>query len=128
MNEEEQKTPPEQEVEKLQNVRRFEPIKCPVCGSTHLAFTEELRTSLGHLIIPALIAVYFFALIMQFSSKEAFMNLSETLSRIFSGGFMAFTVIMLILIAVVKLNIWNTERKSHAKAICRDCGHLWLLD
>lgn len=129
MNEEETKNPTETNDEnKMQNVRRFQPIFCPVCGSRNIAFTEEIRKSLGRLIIPALIAIYFIAFIIQFPAEETFLNVRETLSKIYSAGFMTFTLIIIILILVTKLNIWNTERKSHAKAICRDCGNLWLLD
>lgn len=102
----------------------FTPIKCPVCGSMNLAFTEEIRSSLGRIvnIILTIGFVVFFLLTINVGGN-IIENLSSSLRNITIG-----VIIYLLCYFIVQIIICNTERRSHCKAICRDCGHLWLID
>lgn len=105
-----------------------EPIVCPVCGSKNLAFTEERRVSLGRLVRIGLVAIYILVIFLQLPSESTFLSFATSLSEIFNEGVLIFTAFWIIAFCATCLIVWNTERKSHAKGICRDCGHLWLLD
>lgn len=97
------------------------PICCPQCGSRNLAFVGEYHKCLGlriaSYIILGFLAVLCYGHLWDFVRGVG----SDTMHTFFTACFAIAFIVLQIIILV-------NESKTHAKAICRDCGQIWLLD
>lgn len=99
------------------------PIVCPICGSVHLAFVTEYHKALALRILRLVIALIA-AAVFAYNCYSIFVELKKP-----EFGSTFIPLFFLILIAVViSWFIIAIESKTHVKAICKDCGNLWLLD
>lgn len=104
------------------------PIRCPVCGSVNLAFTETFRRSPLRMIRAAAIAFYIVYIVLQFLWVDFSESFVKGFLSIFSGGFVTITIIFVLVLLILHVIIIGYESNMHTKGICRDCGHLWTLD
>ena len=101
-------------------------ITCPKCGSRHLAFVTEYHKAiwcrLFAILFKAMIilllfesAVIYIGEILTLESHPEFKNLPSlvTLGLLY-GSFFLFYILI--------------ESKTHIQAICKDCGHYWLMN
>lgn len=99
------------------------PIVCPICGSVHLAFVTEYHKALTLRILRLVIALIA-ASVFAYNCHSIFVELKKP-----EFGSIFIPLFFLILIAVViSWFIIAIESKTHVKAICKECGNLWLLD
>ena len=107
----------------LENPRpKFKPITCPHCGSRELAFVTEYHQAVGCRIISGIAAIVFLFSVL------------PTLSNFFNPGTTAvndstgWIVVSALVFVTAKLAQYFTESQTHVQSICKDCGHLWLLN
>ena len=93
------------------------PVICPKCGSKEIAIITDYHKCIWMKVITNCVIV---AIIISFTFE---------LTKLNKGEF-DYTIIVGLMIVYIALSIiiYFTESKTHAKAICRDCGHIWLLD
>jgi DNA-binding XRE family transcriptional regulator len=94
---------------------------CPHCGKTDLAFVTEYHKSYG-----ARIAKFIFGFLAIIFGLEYFAALISSSSAIDDrlAGIIFFAVAFLTAQGVQE----HIESRTHVQAICKDCGHLWLLN
>ncbi len=97
------------------------PICCPQCGSRNLAFVGEYHKYLG-----TRIASYIVLGVLAFLCYGHFWDFLHGGTSHSTHTF--FTACFAIAFIVLQIVILVNESKTHTKAICRDCGHIWLLD
>ena len=88
------------------------PITCPRCHSRELAFVTEYHKAIGTRI------VFFFLLAI---------TLFCFFSSLQEGGLVVAIVLGLVAF-VVYICVLLEESKTHVQGICKNCGHLWLLN
>jgi len=97
------------------------PICCPNCKSKNISFITDYHKCVGLRIVCEILIV----LLLFFSAKLIINDiLKEESAPIFIVG----TIVCAILYVGFKISIYLTEQRTHAKAICRDCGNIWLID
>ena len=107
--------------------KQLNPIICPICGSEELAFVPEYHKSVGYRIacvISLLFCLISAGMIIKdlLSTTNVEIQEANMLTNIFlfAFGVVFFLVFYIVIIAI--------EHRTHIKAICRDCGYIWLLD
>lgn len=100
----------------------LKPITCPHCGSRELAFVTEYHLSIGCRIVAAIASIVFFCCILP--SLSSLFNPNTNASNDSTGGL----VISALVFSIAKLAQYLTESQTHVQAICKNCGHLWLLN
>lgn len=112
MSEEKEKKP------KMKELPQRAPIVCSVCGSKEIAIIAEIHKCIFARIVAGLLLTV--AIVI------AFIGFKNTLT----GG--RINLILVIIFAalsfVVYISVWIQESRSHSKAICRDCGNIWMID
>ena len=112
-------------------------ITCPICGRKEIAFVTEWHKCIGWRIISTIIlAIIIFCaidIILQFSNElGTFITASAAgtppLNTTSDNKINSPIALFIIIYLIVKIIINYIESKTHVKAICRDCGHMWLLD
>lgn len=98
----------------------YERITCPICGSRAIAFVTEY-----HKCIFAKIAQFVFLIITAFC---VFGYFTDKLKGNSDSAYIVIAIISAIFTLAFTLYIFYEESKTHVRAICRDCGNLWLLD
>lgn len=91
-------------------------ITCPHCGSHNISFVTEYHKCIGAriaVVILSLVAILF-----------QFINVSENPAAFKT----VMTALIGLAIVVILIAIFINESKTHVQSICRDCGHLWLLN
>lgn len=101
-----------------------EPITCPICGKREIAFVTEYHKSIGCRIISIIAGILFLCLfapsfggLLNGTESDLSITLEEPIASIFA-----------IIFVVTKIAQYFIEAKTHVQAICKDCGHLWLLN
>ena len=86
-------------------------MKCPKCNGDNIFFVEKILRA--NFLVALLFEVFFivFALILMLNNVF-----------IFSGLFILGAIINPVVYKIVDL---CKRRKSHTKAICKDCGYSW---
>ena len=92
------------------------PITCPHCRSKELAFVTEYHKAIGTRI--AFIFIMGIALFCLFSTFGD--------NKIFGG--IIYAVIFGLIAFIVYICVLLEESKTHVQGICKNCGHLWLLN
>ncbi len=95
------------------------PITCPRCGSKELAFVTEyhkcvLVKFIANIILASIVLILVF-------------NLSTLISQ-GVGQYITPVIILTALYICCQIYILAVESRTHVKAICQNCGNLWLLD
>ena len=107
--------------EKLQDIStQVKPITCPQCGSTELAFVTHYKKEIILKIICLLctfVALYAFA-----------MHILPAIITDHSPQFISIFIIFAILAIVFWIGALIRESETHVQAICKNCGHIWLLN
>ena len=103
---------------KMNEIPKNAPIVCPQCGSKEIAIIGEVHKNIGARVIACIVLLVTLAL--------AFVDLKNTLKG--GNSYLALVIVFAALFFLILIFIWISESKSHAKAICRDCGHIWLID
>lgn len=107
---------PEQQPE-FQSIPQHKPIVCPVCGSREIAFiTDHHKCVILKAVCQFIIAI----ILITFA-----LNIKNALEGKYS--FLAI-LILIPFYLIFSMIIYSTESTTHAKAICRDCGKIWLID
>lgn len=96
-------------------------IICPICGSEHIAFTEEYHKDIINTVF-SIISFIAGTICFAFYIKNSF-NIENTNHTLLIPTIICFFFSALFYIAKLL-----TERKTHTKGICKDCGNIWLLD
>jgi hypothetical protein len=91
------------------------PIVCPHCGSKNLAYVSEYHKSIVGRIFTAIFL--FLSIVLIGSSMLGNNSNTNSIATAFSAATLLFYVMVLII-----------ESRTHVKAICKDCGNIWLLD
>lgn len=94
----------------------YQPIVCPICGSVSLAFVTNAHKAIAAKI-GALVSLFFFVYFSFIAITNS--NQNEDFGK---------AVIAFVVYAVFQIYIFITESTTHVQAICRDCGHIWLLN
>lgn len=107
--------------EKTQDLpTQVKPITCPQCGSTELAFVTHYKKEIILKIICLLctfVALYAFA-----------MHILPAIITDHSPQFIPIFIIFSILAIVFWIGALIRESETHVQAICKNCGHIWLLN
>lgn len=98
----------------------FTPITCPHCKSREIAFVSEYHVSIVDRIIEILLLIAFIPL--------AIISISKITTGEAAGTPALLLVIVIVLYIIVRSNLQITESKTHVQCICKDCGHLWLIN
>lgn len=108
------------------------PIKCPHCKSQNLTFVSEYHKALILRIIRnVLIAIAAMLIILntyfviqdQLSDNKAYKYIDSWSEP----SFVAVICILLMIGIGLTIFINITESKTHVRAICRDCGNVWIF-
>lgn len=92
------------------------PIICPDCGSREIAIITDYHKCIAlKFLLNLIIAI-------------AFLILVYDLKKITAGEVNPGFMVLLLAYSVVSIIVYIIESKTHAKAICRDCGKIWLID
>lgn len=94
------------------------PIVCPQCGSKEIAIIAEIHKNIGARVL--------FGLVCLVTLSLFFVDLKNTLSG--GNSYIALVIVFAVLSFLILVWIWVNESRSHSKAICRDCGYIWLID
>lgn len=97
------------------------PICCPNCMSKNISFVAEYHKYLGLriacYILFGILAALIYGHIWDFVKNQKSDPLHITAS-----------ICCTILIIIFEIIIAAGEQRTHIKAICRDCGKIWLID
>lgn len=108
------------------------PITCPQCGRREIAFVTEYHKCIGLRIARnACLILSISILYLLFSPAVLCVagSAAGSSTNYFRPGAIYVIPILLILAAIItSIFIYIIERKTHIQAICRDCGHLWLVN
>ena len=112
------------EEEKMQNLpSQVKPITCPQCGSTELAFVthhqKELLLRIACLVCTIISLFIFIANIL----PNAFVP-SSSLAPKDTVPFFIFAILAI----VFWIGALIRESETHVQAVCKNCGHIWLLN
>lgn len=114
------------------NNKQITPIICPNCGSKNLSFVETYRKNvILRIVIAVMVFIICFLIFTELSTIISYIVAQyrgEKSNKEFNGITLGFIILLFVLQAFFRLIILAEESKSHAKGICRDCGHIWLLD
>lgn len=100
---------------------QFHPITCPNCGSREIAYVTEYHKCVLLKIINSIIVVI--AIIQLFKSISSFFENTD------DSTLNSFLLIILpVIYILIQIIIFFTESRTHVRAICKNCGNLWLLD
>ena len=109
------------------NVR---PITCPFCGSRELAFVAEYHKSLTARaflgFLKVCLCLTWIGVIFSFIQNPETGFAKEL--QLTGNVIIPVSISILILMAVLKGVIMFSEARTHVKSICKNCGHLWVLD
>ncbi len=100
------------------------PIVCPVCGNVHLAFVTEYHKALLLRVIRIIVALIPIALF----GAEFYSVLIKHEAATFESSFIGFLIFFIVAAVILSCFITAIESTTHVKAICKECGNLWLLD
>ena len=95
---------------------RIQPITCPRCGRSSLSFVAEYHKDF-HSRIWALIALTAGIILIFFTVKYEF-----------DPDYLIANIFCFVAYVLFHIKTIFTEARTHVKSICRDCGHIWLLD
>jgi hypothetical protein len=100
--------------------QEFKPIRCPVCGNVELSFVTEYHKGIGKRITCVILTAAIILLML--------LNISN-ISANSANSFFTMTIIFLTVSDIAcYIAIIIDESKTHIQAICKNCGHLWLLN
>ncbi len=90
-------------------------MKCPKCGNQDIEFKEGYRG------INRVIAIL-----------VLFCELGLSIVFLFVNGWIIASVLLFLLAVITSIGyrirqVW-LRRKSHTKAVCKQCGHTWFID
>lgn len=97
-------------------------LRCPVCGGIDLAFVTEYHKASGAAMM-AKICKGFSIVALVAAAWDLFQQNTENIDSYLLVAIL-FGIGNLIFDAIKR----STESKTHVQAICKDCGHLWLLN
>ena len=89
-------------------------MKCPICGSSNIAYTEKIKR--GNILIAILIEI---ALII--------LTIVTFLIKFYPIAVICICIAIFFPIGFKIYDRWK-QRESKTKAICNDCGHSWYID
>ena len=129
MDENENKNEEEKEIEPSASPaptrKHLNVVVCPKCGSREVAFVTEYHKCIYLRIITLVLAVILIILLRFVCQKSIFDFFTSGVVD-GSGYFFLFSFGIVILGLIIA--IWIAESKTHVQGICRDCGHIWLLN
>ena len=99
--------------------KRYNPIHCHLCGSENIEFVAEYHKAV-FLRILASVSILL-AVIFSIDIISDIFHLKEHLNT-------APIIISLVAYVILKSIIYFVENRTHIKAICRDCGNIWVLE
>ena len=102
----------------------LKPITCPRCGSRELAFVTEYHKAIGCRIFSMILSGVLIMLLVLLATQSINANPANSNAE----GLGSLIAVLAIVLAFVKIIQFSTESQTHVQAICKDCGHLWLLD
>ena len=115
----------------IENAKPFaRPIMCPHCGSRSLAFVHDYHRAIFLRVIAYIFLFAIFIALLTHVPNILYLTLidfSKSSSADVEESIIAI-VIPFIFYYLIKLAIYGIESRTHVKSICRDCGHIWLLD
>ena len=95
-------------------------IRCPHCGSSYIEFVTEYHKCVAMRVLCIIFAVIFvFVFVSHLFSMPTGENREVSISLMCISGFF---------FAAFMIAIWIKESKTHVQGVCRDCGHIWLLN
>ena len=109
----------EQTMQETQNTQ-FKPITCPHCRGRGLAFVAEQHTALKHRISSMILSIALIFLLTLLIPQLT----TNTLNNVLIATIVAITIILV----GIKIAQYSIESKIHIQVVCRECGHLWLLN
>ena len=89
-------------------------MKCPKCRNTDIKIVESIKRA--NILIMISITILFIILMIAFFNFKLYAQATLTI---------VFYVIISIIYKIC--DAW-LRRKSHTKAICKNCGHFWYID
>ena len=107
------------------------PIVCPHCGGRSLEFVTEYHKAIGLRVFACILLFWVFIAslynipnilyysLIEFAKSSASTKIEESIIAI---------VVPIVFYILLKLAIYGIESHTHVKSICRDCGHIWLID
>lgn len=98
----------------------LKPIICPHCGRTNLAFVTEYHKSYSARIVKFIFG--FILILFGLDYLAALISLKGGDDSV--GGMLFFAMVFFIAQGVQDY----IESRTHVQGICKDCGHLWLLN
>ncbi len=98
---------------------KIKPIICPICGNTELSFVTEKNKNI------LIISLKTISIIVLFIT--CLVNFNQIINNnINSGTIIAITLsLFLFLICAI---ISTFFEHNNIKAICKNCGNIWLID
>ena len=97
-------------------------IQCPCCGRSELAFVTEYHKAtickIFSSLILTLICIVIGEIVFSLFTSPADLKITSVLVCL------ALSFVLFIL----KMIGYIIESKTHVQAICKSCGHLWLLN
>lgn len=99
---------------------QYIPIICPICGSFEIAFVAEYHKCIWLRIIKAIIAALFIVALIKSITNYLNPNTNEIITPFLYGLAIAFVLVSIIISSI--------ESRTHTKAICRNCGNIWLQE
>ena len=116
----------------IENPKPFaRPIMCPHCGSRSLSFVTEYHKAIGYRVVAFLLLLWVIVALLMNIPNILYYSLIEfsksSLSSRIEDSILSI-VIPIVFYFFIKFTIYVIESQTHVKSICRDCGHIWLLD
>lgn len=115
----------------IENQKPFaRPIMCPHCGSRSLSFVHDYHRAIFLRVIAYIFLFTIFIALLTHVPNILYLTLidfSKSSSADVEESIIAI-VIPFIFYFLIKIAIYVIESRTHVKSICRDCGHIWLLD
>lgn len=109
------------EIQKKRSEESLKALVCPHCQGIDLSFVTEYHKSYITRILRALFKFLLFLCILNCAVTLVSMELPNDASLV--------AIILLQLAISITNGIEEyIESKTHVQAICKDCGHLWLLN
>ena len=100
---------------------QFRPIKCPNCGNTELAYVPEYHKYLLLRIFRGIFLIA--AIILGSITIPQFAVEMDGMPPTFAP-----MIITAVIAGVLSIIILIKESRTHIKAICQNCGNIWLID
>ncbi|HIZ24947.1 MAG TPA: hypothetical protein H9812_05710 [Candidatus Gallimonas intestinigallinarum] len=102
-----------------ENKQSHKAIVCPRCKSERIEFISHYYKRIGARIAQDLFIIALVVLLVIF----CFSYENGPYYEFLGWGIVCFSIVIMLHVGILV-----SESHMHAKAICRDCGYIWLLD